>query len=243
MALPRPIVSRHSRTSVTILILILLTAMSSCTNDNPQASPKSEDMGGFTFFGLGQNSLLSDQVRDNLEDHLGSEAITARSTIDLSIHSPNFLKDNFPRLYTLNNELNWPPNERVEHNITKLMYRYATKNELPFSYVELFFSNFSKKPLFFRIHANSKGDLTMNTLKNKYGTSQQIIRTEKDFQTLFWRKAKDVLIASLVKDRFDRPEYLFCIFYTKNIEDLVEREKVERKDKVKKIEDAGETAF
>jgi hypothetical protein len=243
MALIRPLVLRPSKTSVTILILAILTVMSSCSNDNPQASSKSEEMDGFTFFGLGQNSLLSDLVRDNLEDHLGSEAITARSTIDLSIPPLNFLKDNFPHLYALNKELNWPPNERVEHNITKLMYRYATRNELPFDYVELFFSNFSQKPLFFRIHANSKGDFTMNTLKKKYGPPQQIKRPDKDFQTLFWRKEKDVLIASLIKDRFDRPEYLFCIFYAKNIENLVQREKIERKDKVKKIEDAGKTAF
>lgn len=83
----------------------------------------------------------------------------------------------------------------------------------------------------------------MNTLKKKYGPPQQIKRPDKDFQTLFWRKEKDVLIASLIKDRFDRPEYLFCIFYAKNIENLVQREKIERKDKVKKIEDAGKTAF
>jgi hypothetical protein len=243
MVLLRPPVSTHSRISVTILILCLLFAISSCSKDNPQASPKTGDMDGFTFFGLEQSSLLSDQVRDNLEDHLGSEAIAARSTIDLSIHPPNFLKNNFPGLYALNTQLNWPPNERIEHNITKLMYRYATKNELPFNYVELFFSNFSKKPLFFRIHANSRGKFTVDTLKKKYGTPQQIIRSEKDLQTLYWRKEKDILTASLAKDRFDRPEYLFCIFYTNNIENLVEKEKIERKDKVKKIEDAGKTAF
>jgi hypothetical protein len=243
MNLLRPHIFALTRTSATILILVLLFMLSSCSNNNPQASPKSEEMDGFTFFGLGQNSLLSGQVRDNLEDHLGSEAITARSTIDLSIHSPKFLKDNFPHLYALNSELNWPPNERIEHNITKLMYRYATKNELPFDYVELFFSNFSQKPLFFRIHATSKGDFTVNTLKKKYGPPQQIIKSEKAFQTLFWRKEKDVLTASLVKDRYDRLEYLFCIFYAKNLENLVKREKIERKDQVKKIEDAGKTAF
>jgi len=229
---------------VNLLIFVLpLLLMSACSNDTSKVSSESSNLEGFTFFNLGSDSLLSDQVRNNLEDHLGSEAITRQTTLDLSIHTSDFLKEYFPYLEGLNKKLNWPPRERVEHNITKLMYRYAVKNELPFKYVELFFSNYSGKPLFFRIYASSKGDSTIEALKKKYGTPKEILWSDNNFKTLFWQKQKDVLTASLTQNRYDRSEYLFCIFYVKNLENLVGLEKIEQKAKEEKIEDAGKTAF
>jgi hypothetical protein len=229
---------------VNLLILALsLFFLFACSNDNSRVPSESSNLEGFTFFNLGSESLLSDQIRDNLENHLGSEAIARRATLDLSIHSPDFLNQYFPHLEALNTKLNWPPRERVEHNITKLMYRYASKNELPFKYVELFFSNYSGKPLFFRIFASSKGDSTIEALKGKYGTPKEILWSENNFKTLFWQKQKDVLTASLIKNRYDQSEYLFCIFYVKNLEELVEKEKIEQKAKEEKIEDAGRSVF
>lgn len=226
-----------------IISVLFLLFMSACSNDSSKGSSESSNLEGFTFFNLGSDSLLSDQVRNNLEDHLGSEAITRRTTLDLSIHAPDFLKEYFPYLDGLNKRLNWPPRERVEHNITKLMYRYAVENKLSFKYVELFFSNYSDKPLFFRIYAGSKGDSTIEALKRKYGTPKEILWSDRNFKTLFWQNKKDVLTASLTRDRYDRSKFLFCIFYVKNLENLVELEKMEQRAEEVKPEDAGKTAF
>jgi hypothetical protein len=123
------------------------------------------------------------------------------------------------------------------------MYRYAAKNELPFKYVELFCSNDFGKPLFFRIHANSKGDSTMKALKKKYGTPKEILWSDNDFKTLFWQERKDVLTASLTQDRYGRSEFLFCIYYVKNLENLVKLEKIRQRAEEEKVENAGKTAF
>lgn len=227
----------------TALTALFIFALSACSTDTSKEPPQPTTKEGFTFFDIGSNSLLTNQVRKQLEGRLGSEAIERRTTIDLSIHSPDFLKNYFPHLHDLNKKLNWPPRERVEHNVTKLMYRYADKNKLPFSKVELFFSDYTTNPLFFRIHAGPKGEPILQTLKKKYGPSVEIQWSQHNGKTFFWQKQKDVLTVSLSRNRYDRPEYLFCIFYVDNLEGLLEKERIERKVREEKIKDAGKIAF
>jgi hypothetical protein len=101
----------------------------------------------FTFFELGSNSVLSKAVRKNLAARLGRDAIEHRSVLDLEINYPGFLKAHFPHLDQLNQKLNSPPRERIEHNTIKLMYRYAQNKNVPFDYVELIFSNYTQTPM------------------------------------------------------------------------------------------------
>jgi hypothetical protein len=239
MAMQKSSTKKYRNYFIFIFILII-TLSSACSSDTPKESKKTSSTNGFTFFDLGSNSPLSDHVRNNLEDRLGSEAIEHRSTIDLSIHYSDFLKTYFPHLDELNNELNWPPRERVEHNITKLMYRYAP---LPFTYVELYFSDDTGEPLFFRIHASAKGASLLEALKKKYGTPKEIKWPKTDEFTLYWQKQNGILTVSKAQNRFEKPEYLFCIYYVKNIEKLIKTENIRRKAKEEKIKNAGKTAF
>lgn len=240
-------IQKHPVTSpiicLNVMFFFIILCTYACSNETSKEPMASDSPKGFTFFELGSNSLLSDQVRDKLEDRLGSEAIARRTTIDLSIHFPGFLEKYFSHLDELNDKINWPPRERVEHNVTKLMYRYASQKKLPFTYVELFFSNYTRKPLFFRINANPKGASVVEALKNKYGPHQVIEWSETGEHTLHWQKQKDVLIVSQTQDRLGEPEYLFCIFHVKNLEELVETEKIERETREERIENAGKTAF
>ena len=106
----------------------------------------------FTFFNLSKQSILSKSVRSDLNQKLGRDATEYRSIIDLDINYYGFLQKYFPSLYELNQNLNSPAGERIEHNTVKLMYRYARKENIPFDYVELVFSNYSQHPLLFRIN-------------------------------------------------------------------------------------------
>lgn len=233
----------YPKISIWIVMASFIILLNNCSNDKASEPISSLNTTGFTFFDLGADSLLSSQIRKHLENRLGSEAISHRTTIDLSIHSPGFLETYFPHLNQINKKLNWPPRDRVEHNITKLMYRYVNAKNLPFKYVELFFSNYNGEPLFFRIHAGSDGAPMIDTLKRKYGSSQQIIWSQNKGETLYWKDKKDILTASSAKDRYGRSEYLFCIFYTANLEKVIEKEKIEQKAKEEKIQNAGDTAF
>lgn len=222
---------------VASLAIVFAASLWACSSDSSKKTVESDSAEGFTFFEIGSNSLLSDQIIERLKKRLGPEAVERKSTIDLSIHFPNFLKSYFPHLEELNNRLNWPPRERVEHNITKLIYRYASYNKLPFLYVELFFSDYSGKPLFLRIKADKSASEILDSLKSKYGPPSEIKWSEGGGKTLYWQMEKDIFTVSLSNDRLGEPEYLFCIFHVKNLEELVQREKVVEGQAVKEKRD------
>lgn len=224
-------------------ILGILALGCSGEGTDTQIEPAAKE--GFTFFDLGANSLYSRSVRHRLGQKLGSDAISHRNTIDLSIHYDGFLERHFPRLSELNRELNWPPRQRVEHNTTKLMYRHARAKNTPFIYVELFFSDDTQKPLLFRISTGADGAAIVDTIRKKYGQPKQVEwkEEEEEGQTLFWEDGKEIFIVSSTKDRRNNPEYLFCIYFVGNLEEMLATEKDSRMPKEKKAQKTGQSAF
>ena len=197
----------------------------------------------FTFFDLGRQSTLSKSVRNDLKQRLGRHAIEHRSIIDLDINFYGFLKKYFPSLYELNQNLNFPPGERIEHNTVKLMYRYARKENIPFDYVELVFSNYSQRPLLFRINFQKDEANIIETLKTKYGEPLLIDWKDKNGQSMYWEKNEDLLIVSLVPDQFGNPEYQIRIYFVENIKALLATERAEREKTGSQRAKSGKTAF
>jgi hypothetical protein len=197
----------------------------------------------FTFFDLGGQSTLSKSVRNDLKQRLGRHAIEHRSIIDLDINFYGFLKKYFPSLYELNQNLNSPAGERIEHNTVKLMYRYARKENVPFDYVELVFSNYSQHPLLFRINFQKDEANIIETLKTKYGDPRLIDWKDKNGQSMYWEKNNDRLIVSLVPDQFGNPEYQIRIYFVENIKALLATESAEKKKAGKQRAKSGKTAF
>jgi hypothetical protein len=197
----------------------------------------------FTFFDLGKNSRLSKSIRNDLRQRLGRDAIEGRGIIDLEINYYGFLDQYFSSLNELNRQLNSPPGERIEHNIVKLMYRYARKENLPFDYVELLFSNYSQHPLLFRINFKKDEANIVQTLKSKYGDPRLIDWNNKGGQSMYWDKNNDILIVSLVPDQFGNPEYQIRIFFVENIKALLKTESAEKEKQESQRARSGKTAF
>ena len=197
----------------------------------------------FTFFDLGKNSRFSDGVRKNLNRQLGNDAIEKRSLLSLEINYYGFLQEYFPALQALNIQLNPPSGERIEHNILKLMYRYARKKNLPFDFVELVFSNYSQLPLLFRINFKKDEANIVQTLKSKYGDPRPIDWKDKGGQSMYWNKNNDILIVSLVPDQFGNPEYQIRIFFVENIKALLATESAEKEEQKSQRAKSGKTAF
>jgi hypothetical protein len=184
---------------------------------------------------------LSQKVRDDLDQRLGDAAIAHRGIMDLEINYDGFLKQYFSVLYELNRDLNSPPGERIEHNMVRLMYRYARKKNAPFDYVELVFSNYSQVPLLFRIDFKKDETNIVPTLKSKYGESRLIDWKANDGQSLYWEKNNDFLIVSLVPDQFGEPEYQIRFFFVNNLKALLESERAEKESGQRAT--SGEKAF
>jgi hypothetical protein len=197
----------------------------------------------FTFFDLGKNSKLSKSIRSDLRQRLGRDAIEGRGIIDLEINYYGFLEQHFSSLHELNRELNSPAGERIEHNIVKIMFRYARKKNLPFDHVELLFSNYSQLPLLFRINFKKDEANIVQTLKSKYGNPRPIDWKNKGGQSMYWDKANDILIVSLVPDQFGNPEYQIRIFFVENIKAQLATESAEKEKRKSQRAKSGKTAF
>jgi hypothetical protein len=227
------------------LIVWFVPALLSCGDSREPAEkePPSADTESFTFFDVGRTTKFSEQIRDDLREKLGRDAIESRSVLDLEINYRGFLKKYFPQLDALNRQLNFPPRERVDHNTVKLMYRYAQKQNVPFDYVELVFSNYTKIPIIFKIHfKNDEADI-IETLKKKYGDPATVDWKENNGKSLFWKKDNDFLILSLVPDQFGSHEYQIVIYYVDNLKQLIETERKEKEERERQRSKTGEKAF
>ena len=235
--------NRRSFRAVLWAIGILCILALGCSNGQSDSKTGADSSQGFTFFDLGANSKYSRSVRDRLGKKLGSDSISRKNTIDLSIHDNEFLKKWFPELADLNRQLNRPAGQRVEHNTTKLMYRYARMENTPFIYVELFFSDRTLKPLLFRITAGPDGDAILKAVRKKYGSPKEFQWKQKEGRTQYWEDGDNVFIVSSYKNRLGAREYLFCIYYVDNLKEMLIAEETRRRKEDASIRKAGESAF
>ena len=229
-----------------ILIIVLIPVLIACSDSqepDDSTAPAAVVPESFTFFDLGINSRLNKKVRQELGNKLGRDAIEHRSIMDLEINYTGFLKQYFPDLNELNQRLNFPPGERIEHNTVKLMYRYAAKKNVPFDYVELVFSNYTQAPILIKINFREDDAGIINTLESKYGQPQVVSWKEENGQSMYWIKNSDFLIVSRVPDQFGNPRYQIAIYFVKNLEQLIAAEKKDNQEKSLKRTQSGKTAF
>ena len=225
--------------------ILFISILISC-GDNQDPAEKVPAAGkpeSFTFFEIGTNTKLAEDIRKELGEKLGRDAIERRSILDLDTNYPGFIKTYLPKIDELNRKLNFPPGERVEHDTVKLMYRYSQRKDAPFDYVELLFSENSKTPLLVRINFPVDDTGIVETLKTKYGPPQLIDWQEEQGKSMVWKKNRDVLLVSLVPDQFGHQTYQIVIYFVQNLEQLIEQEEKERIEKERQRTKSGKTAF
>ncbi|HUV77911.1 MAG TPA: hypothetical protein VMW06_07625 [Desulfobacterales bacterium] len=230
---------------ISVIVLILIVVLVKYCTQREMYEPRSEtkEPEGITFFDLGENSEFSNDVREKLKDRLGADAIERWNTLDLSINYNGFLRNFFPELHEINEKLNSPLGERVEHNTLKLRYRYARKRNVPFDYVELVFSNYTQKPLYFYIKSKQEGSNIIDVVTKKYGTAKTVQWVGEKGTSLYWENARSILIISIHDDRYGNPEYHTMIYYVPNLEELLSREQRKSAHTEEEIKKTGKTAF
>jgi hypothetical protein len=233
------------RSAAIIFLAFCALFLLSCGEDS-DPRPHGPSLGkteGFTFFDLTAESRLTSELRKNLEKKLGSDAITRKSPLDLMIAPEPFAREHFPEIDDLNQRLNYSPRERIEHNVTKLMYRYPVKKQQPFSFVELIFSNYTDKPLVFHTSAKQEGATVIQTLEDKYG-APRVSEWDKGRQrALYWRKEGELMVVYALRDRFGNPEYQVQLLFLDAIEELLRTEEKEREAREEKKKEAVRDAF
>ncbi len=225
-----------------IFLPVLVIFLIGCQDkEEPEAPAK--DPRGFSFLNMGAETPFSDGLRSRLKKKLGSDAFSRRTTIDLKINYPGFLKEHFTTLLEINDALNHPLGERTEHDTLKLAYRYAKRAGSPFEFVELVFSDHTKQPLYFRIEPGEEAQAIVDQLREKYGEPGVITFGEKDSRALFWTLKKDVMIASILRNRYGELEYKIMIYYVGSLEAMIKREERIARQLEEEKRKAGKTAF
>jgi hypothetical protein len=206
------------------------------------AAPRPTDE-GFTFFGLGRNSLYSERVRDELAEKLGNDAIEHRSIIDLAVNAKRLLPDHLPEIDAVNRQLNFPPGERVDHDVIRLMYRYARKKNTPFDFVDLIFDGQTLRPLVFRMHFKVDDAGMVESLRAKYGPPDRFADEAENSRWLVWRRERDALVVALIPDQFGEPTHHITLYFTGNLESLIASEQAAKERKAKERARSGKSAF
>lgn len=180
----------------------------------------------FSFMEVGTNTIYSRKLQQRLGHLLGADATQGNNTIDLEINTETFLADYFPGFHTINEKLNTPPRERVEHKTIKLMYRYAKDKGLAFSYVEFLFSDYNLTPLLIRVHFEYDDLGIGETLKQKYGAPRGIDwdKSQPNATALYWERNGDLLVLSTIPDQLGRPTFQLNIYFADRLKNLIETE-------------------
>lgn len=224
-----------------MLILQSVSCGDKQETEPPQPAPEHSD--SFTFFDIGKNTIISGKVREGLNKLLGDDAIEPKNIIDLKINYEGFLKEYFADLDKLNKKLNSPLGERVEHNTVKLMYRYMQNKNVSFEYVELVYSEYTRRPVLIKIHFKKDALNTIETLKQKYGAPESINWGGETSKSFYWKKSNDLLILSFVPDQFGKPKCQIVIYFKNALEKLLEDEQKEKEKTRRERTKSGKTAF
>jgi hypothetical protein len=224
-------------------MLILLSVSCGDKEETGPPRPAPEHSDSFTFFDIGKNTIISDKVIESLNKTLGDDAIERRNILDLEINYKGFLKEYFADLDKLNKKLNSPIGERVEHNTVKLMYRYMQNKNVSFEYVELVYSEYTRRPVLIKIHFKKDGLNTIETLKQKYGAPESINWGGETSKSLYWKKSNDLLILSYVPDQFGKPKCQIIIYFKNALEKLLKDEQKEKEKTRRERTKSGKTAF
>ncbi len=225
-----------------IFIPVLVAFLIGCQDrEEPEAPAK--DPRGFRFLNMGAETPFSNGLRSRLKKKLGSDAFSRRATIDLTIENPDLFKEHFKTLYEINEALNHPLGERTEHDTLTLAYRYAKRAGSPFDMVELVFSDHTRLPLYFRIEPGEEARAIVDQLREKYGEPEVITLEEKDSRALFWTQKKDVMIASILQNRYGDLEYKIMIYFVDSLEALIQGEERIARQREEEKRKAGKRAF
>ena len=240
MPLRTKIVSPLIRAAIVLLTLLAVVA---CSSEEKIETPQQEQPDGFTFFDIHQHTIYTKSLRDRLVDTLSSDAIEYRSIISLEIVQAGFLQQYFPRIDELDRRLNYPAGERIEHPTIKLMYRWAARKNLPFSYVELMFSQDTRKPLYVKIESIRDISDILDSLSAKYGRPVVSQLTQARGEIRYWENNRDVFLAAKLFRRNERPIYRMMIYFASNLDEFIRIQEQKRQAEEEKQSREGRSAF
>ncbi|TWI75542.1 hypothetical protein LZ24_00589 [Desulfobotulus alkaliphilus] len=175
----------------------------------------------FTFFDVGENTVLTKAKLKDLRRILGQHRLENLTPVYLDFVHRGWLAKYFPDLEAFDIVFEKPRlRDPIASNTIKLHYRYAHQKNIPFRDIRFVFSRYTNKPLLLFLRLPGDGNIVINNLKNTHGMPQTIenVKIPGPGPVYFWERGEDLLVTSVLSDRYGKPETHIFIFYGKNAE-------------------------
>lgn len=182
----------------------------------PETREKVENR-SFTFFDVGESTVLTHEKRGQLKGILGPDRLEAWRPVRIDFISPEWLQKRFSQAGEMDEFLADPGyREFTGKKTIALTYRYPAQQDLPFTKIRFVFSGYEKTPLFVTMTAPGDGADILRGIAEKYGDPQMIEENGGFGPTRFWQKERDLFVVATIGDRYQKPETRILLFYGEN---------------------------
>ncbi len=227
------------------LIFISIYALTRPQRDiaRSETAPADNAPAGFSFFDIHSETILSRDLRENLADQLGRDAIARRGPIDLVVIDAAFTQTHFPQIYRYHQALNPPFGGRQEHAVTALTYRRAWLKGVPFRLIRLIFDQHTGKPLYLVVEPSENDPDLFTTLQSRWGLPTRFNGSREGDHVLAWQKPDEILAGVSIRRRGGRIERQLRFYFMANIGQLVDRERAATEAQRRQTDKAKRRAF
>ncbi|TYT74159.1 hypothetical protein [Desulfobotulus mexicanus] len=207
-------------TAICVSFLLVFLNQSSIKIQRNAEQKKSES---FTFFDVGENTVLTKTKLKDLRKILGQHRLENLTPVYMDFVHKGWLAKYFPSLESYDVFFEKPRlRDPIASNTLKLHYRYAHQKNIPFNNIRFVFSRYTNKPLSLFLRLPGDGSIVINNLKNTHGTPQTIenVKISGPGPVYFWKRGKDILVTAVLFDRYGKPETHIFILYGENTENF-----------------------
>lgn len=228
-----------------ILILTLVLALTRPQREVPRstAAPVEPAGGGFSFYTVHGDTVLTRRLREALEDQLGKDAISHRGPIDLTIINPAYTQTRFPEIHRYHMALNPVFEGRREHAVTTLTYRRAQAKGVPFRFIKFVFAQDPGKPLYIVIEPSDNDPDIFDRLTTKYGPPTLVNTSQEGDSARVWRQPDEILAGVSIRRRGGRIDRELRFYFMANIRQLVAQEQAAAEKQRRQTDKASRQAF
>ncbi|MCW7754016.1 hypothetical protein OOT00_08455 [Desulfobotulus sp. H1] len=177
----------------------------------------------FTFFEVGENTILTKEKVRTLKKALGQHRLENLTPVYLDFVRRGWLATHFPETQPLHdffekNRLRDP----IASNTLKLTYRYAHQKNVPFQNIHFVFSAYTNQPMSLFLRLPGRGEAIVSDLKTRYGEPRILdnASVHGPGPTLVWKHKNDLLVVTILWDRYGKPETHIFIAYLDNMKDF-----------------------
>lgn len=211
-------------TFVFVVIISFILTFTNKSNIQLSKTAHESPSESFSFFSVGENTILTRSKLEKLRKILGQERLENITPVFLDFIHEGWLPSHFQAMkdkdaFFTKKHLIQP----IASNTLKLYYRYARQYNVPFSDILFIFSAYDKKPLFLKLKLPGNAEIIKESLQRNHGNPESIQKDTTEGSFYLWQHQNDFLLTATLSDRFGKPETHIFIAYMDNLDRFMQQ--------------------